>query len=290
MLFVKNICLTSLVFLSYCHIGLAETQTQSLANQAGAVDVYQLSCSPLNGRPTTYATLKIQDTTALTATAPQKINVALSKTGAQSVIKPLAEGSTEQYLLKAGNGKYTLTLDTIVKNVRWTTHNYQLYYQCLNSADVATTSSATGLKAGAYVAKSIAYNKKQSYTMTCAANKKVSPSDTSYLLVALSSTTNNTNNNQSYLNAQLTTLDPTRTVNASDRFGDDLYGTEVKLEPVDYYSTPPKPKGDNSYLISVDTTANQETLIKAKSYTFNYGCYGSDGQATSGILTQIQDQ
>ena len=265
----------------------AEVVTQSLADQVGAIDVYALTCSPLNGQATSYASLKILDSTNLNAVAPQKINTVLTKTGSQSVVKSLTEGSTEQYLIKGGNGKYTLTLDTVVKNVKYTTQNYQIYYQCFNSSDVATTASASGLKAGGYVSKSIAWNKKQSYTFSCALNKKVTPSDTSYLVVNLSNTSSVTDNSQSYLNAQLTKIDPPRTISTSDRFGDTAYGSEVKLQPIDISN---RPAGDGVYYISVDTTANSDTTFKGKSYSLNYGCYSSNGQATTSSLSLIQDQ
>ena len=277
----------TVIGLGFFQIVSAEVMVQSLSEKVGAVDVYALKCSPLNNKPTAYATLSILDSTAGAFSQPQKLNVVLAKTGYAVVKKTVFEASSEELILKGGDGKYNLSVDTVFKGTTFSAQNYKIFYQCLNSDSKATQSSNSGLVAGAYADKTVSNNRVQVYTINCAANNGISPSSTSYLQLKIQNTTFVNNNKQSYLNAQLTKLDPLDTISTFDRFGDQSFGTEVKLQPISMQN---KPDGDGIYYISVDATADKNTQVKKKDYALRYGCFTANDEKTVSKLTMIQNQ
>lgn len=276
---------------------LADIQTGTLGSQPGATDVYQLNCSSLENADTSHASLQLLDATpeSQAPQPPQLINVELSKEGVAPVSNSITEGNTSQFILAGGNGKYQLKIDTNNSNPSYPKQNYQVSFQCYNENNVVTAGSGSGLKAGKTVNKTIAtYNNKKKkipatkvYKINCKTNRKATPIDSSYLKVTINNTTVHFDASEIYLNAQLTRLDTGSTINASDRPGDAEPGSAVQLAP---FNKSGNAVGNGNYYISVNTSADNQTIGKLKDYSFEYGCHSAQGSPTTANISRIQDQ
>lgn len=276
-----------LLFLSYSLGRLpisfaADSGAQSLGEELGATDYFKVTCSSNGNGNTDHLSFKVidQSFTNINDIPPQILNAHVFKNSIEVGALTANSNANDQLTLALGNGQYKVVLDTLGTNTLLKSpQKYTLVYQCLNSEGISTKSS--GFKNGQV--KSIKNGKTAKYTIKCASNSKVRPSETSSLNLQLINQSalpiEEWVNYLPVLNAQVTRQDK-MTLNTSDLAGDSIYSSEIKL-----------PNGNGDYFISVNHTAVKASPNNRKDYSFQYACMSLDNLETAtGNLEVIQDQ
>lgn len=281
---IKNIACLFLLSssLAFWQVGFAvESGFQSLGESLGATDYFKISCAGNGNGDTDHLNFRVMDSSFsdVSDIPPQILNAHVMKDGIEVGALTAISAGNDEATIASGNGKYKIIIDTVGTNtVLKSPQKYTLVYQCRNSQELLTKSS--GFKVGQV--KSIKNGKTAKFTLNCASNSKVTPSETADLYFQLI--------NQSslpvqqwvsylpVLNAQVTK--GKATLNTSDLVGDSNYSNDINLK-----------NGNGDYYISVNHTAAKDNQNNAKDYSFQYNCMSSQNLETeTGVLETLQDQ
>ncbi len=281
--------LSLLALMAYQSTYAVESDLKTLGNVVNLTDVYKIKCAT----GTTRLDFQLKDaTSAGLASAPQLINAHLTKSTAKADALSITAGSSKELTLKANNGMYKLTLDTIGTNSTIkTAQSYVVQYQCLNSAGKSTTPKSGTFKAGIDSAvKTIKNATTASLSFTC--NKDSKLGNTEKLLIKITNktvlpkTTTTVNNNNISLAAQVYKLVPQnndpKTVYAANALdlnpSDNNFGDKISLT-----------RGSGDYSVIVDTTAINNDQDNTKKYSFQYGCLNDANVEQKATLSQVED-
>jgi hypothetical protein len=246
-----------------------DSGSKALGTSVGATDFYRVSCGTDGGTPH-HLSLTITDATPISETASQLMNFHVSKDAATADATAVTPGETRELALQAGNGRYTVAIDTVGTNTEIpTAQRYKLGFQCLNASGENTRTSIKR-KAG-----KLKNSKVRNYGVKCRSSKLAG--DTDRLLVAITDTTPIARSPQ-VLNAQL--AKGLTALNVADRNGDEEPSPEIQLNG-----------GSGDYLLTVDNTGTDSARDNSKIYTFVATCADTQGSATTEPAVEvIQDQ
>jgi hypothetical protein len=268
---MKKIVLSLLAFGVFESALALDSGAQTLTTVTGATDYFKINCAGetdhLNFKLLENAVAEKPIEISEEAILPQVLNAKLSKLTASTSVSKIAAGTIKEMTLKAGNGAYSLSLDTVGTNLNLkNTQTYSVQYQCLNATNKVTTGAAI-------VTGSLNNGGTKSYTIKCSKGKITG--DTSSLKIKITNKTAIIKNKSAAL-----VIETPASGNLMAQVLKGVTALNTIGEVLNLQS------GNGDYSVMVNSPVNA-----AKNYRFQYSCLNTNNIETKTSLIQIlQDQ